>query len=283
MEALVHDDIHDFMATAGPFLEADPVNHSVHLTAVNAVLRGDRRAKTLITLHENGEVVGAVTRLEGRPLHVGAMPPAGAPVVVKVLGDDQDIDEITGPLERVEAFRTLWRDGGREIFRLRLYRLEDLVVPDVPGESGLATPADDDLITEWWVDFVAELDGLDREEAERRAMDNRGMAAGHVLWLVDGVPVSWAAGTTPVGGVSRIGPVYTPPEHRRRGYAAGVTAAVSRWAHEAGADHVVLAADLANPTANSLYQGIGFRHVSDWTEYRWDQPLAHDSRRADTA
>ncbi|WP_223165798.1 GNAT family N-acetyltransferase [Lentzea indica] len=111
---------------------------------------------------------------------------------------------------------------------------------------------------------------LTRQDAEERAMDSRWMSAGHVLWLVDGVPVSWAGSTTPVGGVSRVGPVYTPPEHRRNGYAAAVTAAVSQWAYEAGADHVVLTADLANPTSNSVYQGIGFRAVSDWTEFRWN-------------
>lgn len=269
MEALVHNDIHDFLATAGAFLNADPVNHSVHLTTLDAALRGQREPATLISLYEGGNVVGAVTQMKGRPLHVAAMPPAAAPIVVDLLRERADIDEITGPVDRVDAFRALWRDGGSESFRLRIYRLDDLVVPDVAGASRLATAADDDLITDWWVAFVAELDGLHREEAERRATDSRGMSAGHMLWLVDGVAVSWAASTTPVGGVSRVGPVYTPPEHRRHGYAAGVTAAISQWAYDAGAEHVVLAADLANPTSNSVYQGIGFRHVSDWTEFNW--------------
>ncbi|WP_434450326.1 GNAT family N-acetyltransferase [Lentzea sp. E54] len=269
METLSHDDIDDFLAVAGDFLAADPVNNSVHLTGLDAALQGRRPAVTLISLHDNGTVVGAVTRMEGRPLHVAAMPPAAATVVVNAL-EGHEIDEVTGTRERVEAFRTLWRDGGREVYALRLYRLEDLVVPDVPGESRLATPADDDLITGWWIGFVAELDGLPREEAEKRAMDSRWMSAGHVLWLVDGVPVSWAASTAPVGGVSRVGPVYTPPEHRRHGYAAAATAAISQWAYGEGVDHVVLTADLANPTANSVYQGIGFRAVSDWSEYRWD-------------
>jgi predicted GNAT family acetyltransferase len=268
VEALVHDDLQDFMATAGKFLEADPVNHSVHLTGLDAALQGRRPAVTLISLHDNGNVVGAVTRMEGRPLHVAAMPLDAAPLVAELLRDEE-IDDVTGTRDRVEAFRTLWRDGGKELYVLRLYRLEDLVVPEVPGESRLATPADDDLITEWWVEFVAELDGLPREEATKRAMDSRWMTAGHVLWLVDGVPVSWAASTAPVGGVSRVGPVYTPPEHRRHGYAAAATAAVSQWAYGQGVDHVVLTADLANPTANSVYQGIGFRHVSDWSEYKW--------------
>jgi predicted GNAT family acetyltransferase len=269
VEALSHDDIEDFVAVAGDFLDADPVNHSVHLTSVDAALRGQRQPAALISLHDNGAVVGAVTRMRGRPLHVAAMPPTAAPVVAEVLRE-QEIDEVTGTRDRVDAFRKVWRDGGREVFALRLYRLEDLVVPQVPGESRLATASEDDLITEWWTAFVAELDGLSREDAEKRAMDSRWMSAGHVVWLVDGIPVAWAGSTTPVGGVSRIGPVYTPPEHRRHGYGAAVTAAISQWAYEAGAEHVVLTADLANPTSNSVYLGIGFRSVSDWSEYRWD-------------
>ncbi len=269
MEALSHNDIRDFVTAAGAFLEADPVNHSTHLTTVDAALRGDRQPATLISLHDNGNTIGAVTQMNGRPLHVAAMPPTAAAVVVEALRDREN-SRITGPRDRVDAFRRLWRDGGREVWALRLYRLDELMVPQVPGEPRPATPADDELITGWWVDFVAELDGLPRPEAETRVTDYRWMSAGHVLWEVDGVPVSWAASTTPTGGVSRVGPVYTPPEHRRRGYAAAVTAAVSRWAHSAGAAHVVLTADLADPTANSVYQGIGFRAVSDWVEYSWD-------------
>ncbi|MET9227156.1 GNAT family N-acetyltransferase [Lentzea sp. NPDC003310] len=268
MEALSHDDLDDFLATAGDFLHADPVNHSVHLTGLDAAQAGRRPAVTLLSLHDKGNVVGAVTRMEGRPLHVAAMPVHAAPLVADVLRGEP-IDEVTGTRDRVEAFRAQWREGGTETYHLRMYRLEDLVVPDVPGESRLATPADDDLVTEWWIRFVAELDRLPRHEAEQRATDSRWMSAGHVLWLVDGVPVSWAASTTPLIGMSRVGPVYTPPEHRRHGYGAAATAAVSKWAYGEGAEHVVLAADVANPTANSVYQGIGFRAFSDWSEYRW--------------
>jgi GNAT superfamily N-acetyltransferase len=268
VEALTHNNLEDFLAVTGDLLDADPVNHSVHLTTVDSALRGLRQPAALISLHDNGTLVGAVTRMRDRPVHVAAMPVAAAPLVVDALRG-QPIDAVTGPVDRVEAFRTLWRDGGGESYRLRLYHLGDLVVPDVPGESRLATAEDDDLITEWWVRFIAELDGLERDEAEELMRGSRTMPAGHVIWLVDGEPVSWAGSTDPVAGVSRVGPVYTPPEHRRRGYGAAATAAVSRWAHEAGADHVVLTADLANPTANSVYQGIGFRHVSDWSEYKW--------------
>lgn len=57
--------------------------------------------------------------------------------------------------------------------------------------------------------------------------------------------------------------VYTPPEHRGHGYAAAVTAEVSRAAREAGAQEVLLFTDLANPTSNGVYRRIGYEALSD--------------------
>jgi predicted GNAT family acetyltransferase len=86
---------------------------------------------------------------------------------------------------------------------------------------------------------------------------------GLTLWEADGVPVSLAGLTRTVAGAVRVGPVYTPPALRGRGYAAAVTAAVSRAALGAGAREVLLFTDLANPTSNALYQRIGYVPVTD--------------------
>jgi predicted GNAT family acetyltransferase len=72
-----------------------------------------------------------------------------------------------------------------------------------------------------------------------------------------------AGAQRPAAGVVRVGPVYTPPEHRGRGYGAAVTAAVSQAALDAGAAGVVLFTDLANPTSNALYERLGYRPVED--------------------
>src|SRR6185437_36138 len=72
-----------------------------------------------------------------------------------------------------------------------------------------------------------------------------------------------------VAGMSRIGPVYTPPEHRGHGYAAAVTAAAARWALDRGARHVLLYTDLANPRTNRLYPRLGFRPRYDALELRF--------------
>lgn len=66
----------------------------------------------------------------------------------------------------------------------------------------------------------------------------------------------------PSFGVARIGPVYTPAEHRGRGYASAAVAAVSRRLLADGS-RVCLFTDQANPTSNKIYQQLGFRPVVD--------------------
>jgi predicted GNAT family acetyltransferase len=79
----------------------------------------------------------------------------------------------------------------------------------------------------------------------------------------DGELVGLASGNRMVAGMVRIGPVYTPPEHRGRGIGAAVTGALSQAALDAGAQDVLLFTDLANPTSNGIYQRLGYVPVED--------------------
>jgi len=139
---------------------------------------------------------------------------------------------------------------------------------------GWATSADVDLLAGWLQEF--------RREAIRRLADplpvadriRRGLAAGDALliWEVDDRPVALAMTRPPIAGMSRIGPVYTPLEHRRHGFGAAVTAAAVDWALAAGASRVVLFVDQANPTSNRLYQRLGFRPAHDSVELSFRPP-----------
>ena len=71
----------------------------------------------------------------------------------------------------------------------------------------------------------------------------------------------------PVAGVVRVGPVYTPPKGRRRGYATALVADVSQRALAAVTAKCMLYTDLANATSNSIYQAVGYRRSSDAQEY----------------
>jgi predicted GNAT family acetyltransferase len=85
------------------------------------------------------------------------------------------------------------------------------------------------------------------------------------LWE-DGEPVSLASCSAPTPTGIRIGPVYTPPERRGRGYATALVAELSRRLLAEGHRACYLYADLANPTSNAIYERIGYRRVADSAE-----------------
>ena len=74
-----------------------------------------------------------------------------------------------------------------------------------------------------------------------------------------------AAGPTPRGIC--IGPVYTPPDRRGRGYASNLVAEVSQRQIASDRSFCVLFTDLANPTSNHIYQAIGYTPVVDAEQY----------------
>lgn len=99
------------------------------------------------------------------------------------------------------------------------------------------------------------------------------------LWLreVDGTPVAMAGAGGPTPNGIRIGAVYTPPDRRRRGYAAALVADVAARQLAAGRRFCFLFADVANPTSNRLYLRLGFRPVEDVHHYGLapDDPGGH--------
>jgi predicted GNAT family acetyltransferase len=147
-----------------------------------------------------------------------------------------------------------------------LYRLGALRPPrGVPGWGRLADHDDTDLLVRWLDAFFADAFGAPSDPAARRRyldeiVEERGRI---VLWTVDGEPVSMARLHAPLAGMTRIGPVYTPPEHRGRGHAAAVTSMAAEDALRRGVSDIVLFADADNPVSNRLYQRIGFDTVTE--------------------
>ncbi len=147
-------------------------------------------------------------------------------------------------------------------------------VADVPSPGGAgraATPRDRDLLRRWIQAFEDEAlpPGYPRDDARMDLeIDVRlaGRGGGYWLWE-DGAPVSMSGHRAIPGVGSRIGPVYTPPEHRRRGYAARLVAELSSARLAAGDTACFLFTDMANPTSNALYARIGYSKVCEAVEY----------------
>lgn len=153
----------------------------------------------------------------------------------------------------------------------RLYRL-DTVIPARPVAGELREPAEPELgvLVDWWQAFAAEaIEPITREHAVLGVNTRFGMdpqVAGLRVWAVEGQPVSMLGYTGPTPHSIRIGPVYTPPEQRGRGYASAATAALSQHLLDRGHAFVTLYTDLANPTSNRIYPDVGYRPVCDFDE-----------------
>ncbi|HKN96780.1 MAG TPA: GNAT family N-acetyltransferase [Pseudonocardiaceae bacterium] len=288
MKVVAHPGIAEFWQAAGELFTADPVRNTVAITVLSRLLRGGRfsdQPPILLTVHdtdETGELAGAALCTPPFPITVTALPPnAAAAVAVYLAEQGVHLSAVSGTRTESAAFAEAWRrrTGVGEAHRMnqRLYRLDTLVPPaDVPGQPAVGGVADIELLTDWRIAFIADADvpggRWAREAVVTQVEDSLAAGNGQLLWRVDGRPVSHAAVGVPRSGVSRIGPVYTPPEHRGHGYGSAVTAAAARWAMEQGAEHVVLFTDLANPTSNSIYQRIGFVPVADALDITFAAP-----------
>ena len=108
--------------------------------------------------------------------------------------------------------------------------------------------------------FAAEV-GV-REHGVSIAVDAQLTSGGCWLWTDGGAVVSMASRRPVIAGSARVGPVYTPPVHRGRGYGSAVTAAATSDVVADGAIPVLFT-DLANPVSNKIYPPLGYYPVED--------------------
>ena len=184
---------------------------------------------------------------------------------------------VFGPVETAETIASDFaeRTGGsyrvKPKHAMRLFEFAEPAPPDPAprGEHRLATLEDLQVVVRWDNAFLTDcgipLSPKTEPLVRARIEEGRG-----VLWTVDGEPVATAAYLPVVAETARITAVFTPPEHRRHGYAAGVTWAATQAAQADGAKHVLLHTDLSNPTSNKIYQKLGYRPVHDVTEFEFD-------------
>jgi GNAT superfamily N-acetyltransferase len=276
VEIVLHDDVEKFDRLARPFYAADPLRHTVALTVLDGLVGERDEAAALVTVHEAGVIVGAALwSAAGRPVLVSGVAPEHAAAVGEAI--DAELPGVSGPAPAAEAFAAAHtartRAASQVDLRRRLHVLGTLVPPEgVPGAPRRATEADVDVLAAWRAAFNSEEphggDPDPREEAARALR----LGYGEMLWEVDGEPVAQASARRPVVGMARIGPVYTPPEQRKRGYAAAVTAAATRWALDAGASNVLLFTDASNATTNALYPRIGYCPLHDELNIGFTRP-----------
>ncbi|MBA2632124.1 MAG: GNAT family N-acetyltransferase [Chloroflexi bacterium] len=278
-----HGTVDDFLAAAGEFLEAREAEHNL-LFGISSFVRTspelltDGPATFATVSDSSGRVVAATLRTPPHNQVLSWIEELGAvDVLVEALRDER-LPGMLGPTEPAARFARRWSDATGQPARIevaeRIFRLERVLPPERPatGSWRFLESGDRDLIARWLVAFS------DEAMPEAPPMPDPGAAADRWIAQVGRIGYLWddggevvslvgAGGETPHG--IRIGPVYTPPELRGRGYASSLTAAASQDQLDRGRQFVFLFTDLANPTSNKVYRAIGYEPVSDVDMHRF--------------
>jgi GNAT superfamily N-acetyltransferase len=286
-----------FLDAAGDLLAAEPVLGSVIASVSERTARELEQGRDswpeanapfqrwwVVVRDDDGAPVSAAMRTAAFtpwPTFSLPMPDAAAALLAATLHDRGEV--LAGcngalPGARVLAEETARLGGGTVVVdkHTRLWEATAVEVPPAPeGTLRRATEADAELVLEWFRLFHAEADeqaGREPDHAggEHNTLDSvlvRIREGVEWLWELPGGEVAHLSGAgLPSYGVSRIGPVFTPREHRGRGIASYVVGELTRRGLEAG-HRMCLFTDQANPTSNKIYEAVGYRPVVDMAEH----------------
>lgn len=281
MEVVQFDDAGAFLTEAEPFLLADEARHNLMLGIAGNVRIGSIYENFgLWLVRDRGEVLAAAVRTPPHNLILAQPRSPSALAALAEAVEGEELPGVVGAEPEAAEFAELWtrHTGARARTNMRqgIYELERVQpLPSVPGSARVAAADDRELAVHWFVAFAEESlhEGGPSSDRVEEMIDHRlsSPSAGILLWDDAGEPVSLAGWGGPTPNGIRIGPVYTPPDLRGRGYATALTAELSQRLldgrlFEGGRRFCFLYTDLANPTSNAIYERIGYRRVAESAE-----------------
>lgn len=264
MEIAVHATARELLDAAEGWLLAHEPENNVVLASAYLLIEDDHPFEPpffLTSIVDRGRVVGVAMRTPPDSLHLTSMPPGAASRLVAAIAPSHPAPpSVSGPPAAVHEFAQAWcRDvGGIASLRhhWQMYLLERTVpvALDVPGRLRLAAEADLETLRAWGPRYAAEVNTRVDVTAFLERMTRRGCL---YLWD-DGEPrcLVSMSGRTPNG--IRVSAVYTPGEHRNRGYASAAVAGAVADALAGGLDFCMLLAETKDEAPNRIYRRLGF-------------------------
>jgi predicted GNAT family acetyltransferase len=273
----LYDDEVEFAAWVSGWLEEHEAENSLFLGLLGAPLKDQPARPFMARVSKDRKTIAAALH-RGFALLLSRGPDDAIDAIAARLHDlGAAVPGVIGPSLEAERFARTWAAARGCSVHLsadqRIYQLTRLLPPP-PGTGSMRAivTADLDLVTDWMQAFDAEaLPSQERrplEEMRRHAA--RRIAEWNLFgWDVEGELVAMAGLARPTASTISVNSVYTPPDHRRRGFATALVAAVSETGLRRGKRACVLYTDLGNRTANAIYQRIGYQPVCGARNYHF--------------
>jgi predicted GNAT family acetyltransferase len=278
MRLIRFENVTEFVRHVEPFLVKREAENNLLLGLIPLALNYSS-TPYMVCVEDGGEVAAVALRTPPRGLILSTTDETAS---LELIAQDVyalfgSVPDASGPKAVASSFANYWQACSGQTYKLDMqmgnYSLQQVrPAANVRGEGRRATEQDRDLLVTWFYDFEAEAfgkaDKADAEEAINRWFNTPSSTI--LLWVDEGKAVSMAGSSRPTPHGIRIGPVYTPPEYRGRGYASACVAALSQQMLDAGYQYCFLYTDLSNPTSNRIYQNIGYEPVCNIDHYRFE-------------
>ena len=274
------DDLAEGIERLVPLLSKEPILYA-QLLGVLARLKmtpsAFGEAKPLLWLVEqtDGQLLGGALRTPPFPLQFSVMDDTVLQALGRrVLEDDPECPGVIGLAPKVQLLAHSMEPAdspAKTRLHMTLYGLIELKVKPKGGLTYRKAELNDfDLVSRWMHRFIIDCDLPERPLPEKRLREELETGRIDLGLNEDGEPVlMFKAIVIEDTRILRIGAVYTPDEHRGRGYATeGLADAIDR---KLGVEIevVTLFADKNNPVSNRMYLNLGFVRSADVLMMNW--------------
>ena len=277
IEIISHTHARELISLSGAYLEQNESENNRPLGYAHRLAEyppaHDSESPILLSILEHREAVGVAIMI----------PPYGSIILSRIDTDIQNvvvhlvrhlreidirIPGVIGPAAEAQAFSDCWVEGMLDVsarisMRMRIFKARSVAnLPLSPGRLRLARPEDYPRMTRWIADYSEEVGkpiSFDNAKSwTEKLIQNQQLH----IWDLE-APVSIAAVDRPTRNGIAIHTVYTPPEHRNKGYATSSVLLLTQKMLTDRYSFCCLYTDLSNPTSNSIYAKIGYVPVGD--------------------
>ncbi len=276
VEIQSHNDANELISLSGAYLELNESENNLPIGVAHTLCQeppcDGAESPLLLSILDQGRAVGVAIVTPPRRLILSRIDTSIKVAIVHLTrylrGIDMPIPGVTGPSTEAQAFSECWTEGragvsSKVTVRMRVFEARTVTdVPLSPGKLRLAGMNDHPLMKQWIFAFLEAIgEPVDVDSAKSTAQQY--IEDGQLYIWDDSGPVSIATETRPIRNGITISTVYTPPEHRSKGYATSCVWSLTKKLLSERYSFCSLYTDLSNPTSNSIYTKIGYVPLGD--------------------
>ena len=278
MDWKIYEDPMAFSEMVEALLYKDEDRNSLFLGILSQIRNGRYEEYFLGLATEGDEVLAALMMTPPHPLQLIVLketPNLAGELAMHLKKEVTEIPGVIGDKAAAREFAEAWAAETGTAIELHmdegLYRIDAVAkgLEKSPGAWRVANKRDAELLEEWYLLFEKDTGVGASSHKEAAAKIEQFLDDKEIyVWEVQGEVVSCMKKSRPSKHGISVGFVFTPEQHRRKGFARTLVAEVTEELL-LEFDFVMLYTDLKNPTSNKIYSEIGYEQIANPVHLRF--------------